>query len=458
MAALTDVGFCLPRIRLCLVGRASQYRPRQAAAPISGRRLSLASLPANLLFGLRRPARCRSAANRWSNGTTGLAGRAGCAESCGNIGQPGHRPGAPAGCGPGRPFCRRDYARRRGKLQTGSGKLSPRCHHVGHGTGTVSGRRRFVAGREVGPVRGNADHHGIRPSGPACPGSTKGSPGAGPASRARAARRRERTGARVKRSNRRMNLVIFGLAISSSWGNGHAALWRGLVKALSRGGHRVVFFERDTPWYAAHRDLVELPRPGRLVLYHDWTTVRAEARRTLASADAAIVTSDRPDARPATRLLLDSNVGIRCFYDLDTPVTLARVAAGESVEYLPGDGLGAFDLVLSYSGGKALRVLRTRLGARRVAPLYGSVDPELHHPAAPRPHYAAGTIVSRHLCRRPSACVGDAVRRARTPAAEQDVSLSAVRNIRRTFHGRPTSTSSVISHRQSIPRSTHPPA
>ncbi len=59
-----------------------------------------------------------------------------------------------------------------------------------------------------------------------------------------------------------MKLVIFGLTISSSWGNGHATLWRGLCRALIRRGHSVIFYERDVPYYAAHRDLHELPNDG----------------------------------------------------------------------------------------------------------------------------------------------------------------------------------------------------
>jgi spore maturation protein CgeB len=87
--------------------------------------------------------------------------------------------------------------------------------------------------------------------------------------------------------------------------------------------------------------------------------------------------------------VLDSRVPVRCFYDLDSPVTLARIAAGEDVLYIGPEGLSGFDLVLSYTGGLALDALRDRLGARRVAPLYGSVDPEVHRPAPARAEYAA---------------------------------------------------------------------
>ena len=173
-----------------------------------------------------------------------------------------------------------------------------------------------------------------------------------------------------------MRIVIFGLAISSSWGNGHAALWRGLVSALLAAGHGVTFFERDVPYYAANRDLAALPAGGRLVLYQEWDD--AAAAQALAGADVGLVTSYCPDAAAARRAVCDS-AALRCFYDLDTPVTLARLAAGEAVDYVAG-GLGVYDLVLSYTGGAALAGLRDRLGARRVVALYGSVDPRLHGP------------------------------------------------------------------------------
>ncbi len=181
-----------------------------------------------------------------------------------------------------------------------------------------------------------------------------------------------------------MRLVVFGLTISSSWGNGHATLWRGLVRALLDAGHRVTFFERDVPYYAENRDLATLPDGGELVLFDDFGDIAAQARRALAECDVGMVTSVLPDAIPATRLLEASAGIVRCFYDLDTPVTLSRLDGGERVDYLGPDGLAPFDLVLSYTGGAALAALRDRLGARRVAPLHGWVDPELYRPAPPR--------------------------------------------------------------------------
>ena len=185
-----------------------------------------------------------------------------------------------------------------------------------------------------------------------------------------------------------MKLVIFGLTVSSSWGNGHATLWRGLIAALAQAGHQVTFFERDVPYYAQNRDLTELPH-ATLVLYESWADVSALALRETDGADAAIVTSFCPDGLDATAMVLDSRAAVRCFYDLDTPVTLDRLADGGSVAYIGQDGLAGFDLVLSFTGGAALDALRARLGARRAEALYGWADAGLYRPV---PHQA------RYLC------------------------------------------------------------
>lgn len=184
-----------------------------------------------------------------------------------------------------------------------------------------------------------------------------------------------------------MKLVVFGLTISSSWGNGHATLWRGLCKALARRHCRIVFFERDVPYYAGARDCDEIPGGGRLVLYPDWDSVAATARDELRDAGVAIVTSYCPDGIAATHAVLASDCVLKVFYDLDTPITLAALSSGGSLAYIGPQGLRGFDLVLSYTGGAALNELRTRLGAKMTVPLYGHVDPELHRPTAPLAHY-----------------------------------------------------------------------
>jgi spore maturation protein CgeB len=186
-----------------------------------------------------------------------------------------------------------------------------------------------------------------------------------------------------------LRIVIFGLTISSSWGNGHATLWRGLCKYLVRSGHSVVFFERDVPYYAGARDLLEIPG-GQLVLYSAWDDVRSLARSSVVEADAAIVTSYCPDALAATELMLGQDRATPVFYDLDTPVTLAKLQSGESVPYIGPAGLEGFALVLSFTGGQRLfDQFRKKLGARHIRALYGHVDADVHRPVPSQTHYTA---------------------------------------------------------------------
>jgi spore maturation protein CgeB len=186
-----------------------------------------------------------------------------------------------------------------------------------------------------------------------------------------------------------MRIAVFGLSISSAWGNGHATLLRGLFRALHEDGHSVDFFERNVPYYAAHRDLISAPYVN-LHLYDKWEDVLPAARRTLDRADAGVVTSYCPDGAAASDIVLEAPASVRkLFYDMDTPVTLARLERGEDVDYVPQRGLSDFDLVLSYTGGQALEQLQTRLGARRAVPLYGWVDPEIHYRVTPEPKFTA---------------------------------------------------------------------
>lgn len=185
-----------------------------------------------------------------------------------------------------------------------------------------------------------------------------------------------------------MKLVVFGLTISSSWGNGHATLLRALFRQLSARGHHIVFFERDVPYYAAHRDLHELPN-GKLVLYSSWAEVIEQARRAVSDADVAMVTSYCPNGVAASELVWSSSA-LRVFYDMDTPVTLSQLRAGRSLTYVDSRGLGEYDLVLSFTGGGALTALQEEMGARAVAPLYGSVDVELYQRVPADERYRAG--------------------------------------------------------------------
>ncbi len=174
-----------------------------------------------------------------------------------------------------------------------------------------------------------------------------------------------------------MKIVIFGLTISSSWGNGHATPYRALLRALYRMGHEVHFYEKDTPYYALHRDAFDLDY-CHLVLYPDWRTVRSSALANAADADVVITASYCPDGARISDEVLSLDRPLKVFYDLDTPVTFARFDSGEAAEYLRPEQIREFDLVLSFTGGLALRRLERDFEARRARPLYGCVDPDEH--------------------------------------------------------------------------------
>jgi spore maturation protein CgeB len=125
------------------------------------------------------------------------------------------------------------------------------------------------------------------------------------------------------------------------------------------------------------------------MIYPSWDDVRIAAHQSICSADAVLVTSYCPDAVAAATLAQEAARGLTVFYDLDSPVTLARLEAGDAVDYLGPEGLSQYDLVLSFTGGAALDGLRVRLGARVARPLYGHVDPDVHHPCKAKAHYAA---------------------------------------------------------------------
>jgi spore maturation protein CgeB len=190
-----------------------------------------------------------------------------------------------------------------------------------------------------------------------------------------------------------MNIAVFGLAVSSSWGNTHAAHWRGLARALERRGARLKFFERNHSSHATARDGLTFPGID-LVLYDRWNDVAPAARAAVAAADAAIVTSACPDGPEAADLVRASS-RLPVYYDLDTPVTLASLN-GAPAPYLPRDGMIGFDLVLSATGGQALDVLARRLGGDPVRPLYGCVDVDAYQPdpGARRPEVALSYLGS----------------------------------------------------------------
>jgi spore maturation protein CgeB len=179
-----------------------------------------------------------------------------------------------------------------------------------------------------------------------------------------------------------LRIVILGLSITSSWGNGHATTYRGLVRELVRRGHDLLFLERDVPWYANHRDLANPPY-GRTELYGSLDELRERFGSEVRDADLVIVGSYVPDGAAVGEWVQSRARGLAAFYDIDTPVTLARLARGEH-EYLRPDQIAGYDLYLSFTGGPTLRRLEQEFGSPRARVLYCSVDPELYF-RDPRP-------------------------------------------------------------------------
>ncbi len=172
-----------------------------------------------------------------------------------------------------------------------------------------------------------------------------------------------------------MKIVIFGLSITSSWGNGHATTFRALAKALNARGHRIVFFERNLEWYASNRDCPEPPFCD-VRLYEEWQEALPVVRDELRHADVAVLGSYFPDGLQAADEILDSNACVKAFYDIDTPVTMAALRQYGKAEYLSSWQIPGFDVYFSFTGGPILRELRERFGVRRAFPLYCSFDPQ----------------------------------------------------------------------------------
>lgn len=187
-----------------------------------------------------------------------------------------------------------------------------------------------------------------------------------------------------------LDIVFLGLSLSSSWGNGHATTYRSLIRGLNDLGHRVTFLEREVPWYADSRDL---PAPDfcDLRYYRSVTELSAEHAARLRGADAVVIGSFVPDGVPVIDTVARLCTGSLCFYDIDTPVTLARLAADEC-DYLVRRQLPLFDIYFSFTGGPTLTRLETEFWARRAEPLYCSVDPALYAPTGEQPRWDLGYL------------------------------------------------------------------
>jgi spore maturation protein CgeB len=176
----------------------------------------------------------------------------------------------------------------------------------------------------------------------------------------------------------RLQFVFLGLSITSSWGNGHATTYRGLVRELTARGHDVIFLERDAPWYAENRDLPKPPY-GATHVYSSLEELKDRFEPEVRSSDVVIVGSYVPEGVAVGEWVTSTARGVTAFYDIDTPVTMAKLERGDH-EYLTPALIGRYDLYLSFTGGPMLRRIERCYGARRARVLYCSVDPAMYYP------------------------------------------------------------------------------
>jgi spore maturation protein CgeB len=181
-------------------------------------------------------------------------------------------------------------------------------------------------------------------------------------------------------SRKPLNISILGLSITSSWGNGHATTFRALVKELNKAGHQVTFLERDVPWYAENRDLAA-PDFCKVILYQHVNELETLHADLVRSADLVIVGSYVPEGVEVGKWVCKTASGVKAFYDIDTPVTLAKLER-KDYEYLSPELIPAYDLYLSFTGGPTLNLLENKYGSPCARALYCSVDPALYYPEA----------------------------------------------------------------------------
>lgn len=196
-----------------------------------------------------------------------------------------------------------------------------------------------------------------------------------------------------------MRIVILGLSITSSWGNGHATTYRGLVRELAARGNDVLFLERDVPWYAENRDMPHPPY-GTTELYESLDELRDRFGAEIRGADAVIVGSYVPEGVAVGEWVTAEARGAKAFYDIDTPVTLGKLERGD-FEYLTPELVPRYDLYLSFTGGPTLRRIERELGAPRAVALYCSFDPELYFPEEREPRWDLGYMGTYSKDRQP---------------------------------------------------------
>ena len=196
-----------------------------------------------------------------------------------------------------------------------------------------------------------------------------------------------------------LNIVIIGLSVTSSWGNGHATTYRALLEALASRGHHVTFLERDVPWYRGHRDLTK-PSNWTVKLYQSLQDIPRRYTSLIRDANLVILGSYVPDGIAIAEWVTAHAQGVTAFYDIDTPVTLAGLDQG--LEYLSAAMIPRFDLYLSFSGGPVPGMIEDAYGSPMARVLYCSADPDLYRPHPVKQHWSLGYLGTYSDDRQPS--------------------------------------------------------
>lgn len=182
----------------------------------------------------------------------------------------------------------------------------------------------------------------------------------------------------VEYRTRSLKIVILGLTITSSWGNGHTTTYRALVRELQARGHRITFLERDAKCHASNRDL---PKPPCTTVghYNSFAELKDKYTAAVRQADVVIVGSCVPEGSLIGTWVTRTAKGVTAFYDIDTPSTVAGLRSG-NLDYISLPLIGRYDMYLSFTGGPILDYIQNRLGSPLARPLYGSVDTTLYYP------------------------------------------------------------------------------
>lgn len=197
-----------------------------------------------------------------------------------------------------------------------------------------------------------------------------------------------------------MKLVVIGLSITSSWGNGHATTFRSLLKAFAKRGHSILFLEKDQPYYASNRDMPEADY-CEIKLYEDTEDLKQRFSKQIKNADAVMVGSYVQNGVEVNELVFSLAKGVKMFYDIDTPVTLAKIS-NQDYEYLNPNQISKFDIYLSFSGGPILDFIMDEYKSPSAKALYCSVDPDLYFPENLEKKWQMGYLGTYSIDRQPT--------------------------------------------------------